>query len=239
MIAQSNHSHTPNVIAARWAVTLCEPLISTRKRIQLDEEMMHLASSDPQWLSIWFSGVIADHIATLPAEDPWRNLTIPGTEPSSNDGTVLLPSGAPFGGPSSWNDLLNQNVADASTDVAVAAIADGLAPESSMLVAQASNGWESARDYIDSMFAAPEEGHPIWMPKHVFATAADALRWVMHRRRTYTGPDDVFSVLSLFGWLHNADRISKMQLWEQANSTELLDDQKIADGSWERFRINV
>lgn len=239
MIEQSEQESSAHQSAARWAVTLCEPLVSTRRRMQCEEEMAHLAVSNPKWISIWFSGVIAEHLATLPAEDPWRNLSISTAASGRNAPSVLLPSGEPFGAQTSWNDLLNQNVADLSTDVAVAAVAEGLDAESRLLIARASQGWESARLYLDSLIEEPDVIDPLWTPTRLFDVAADSLRWVMHRRRTYSGSDDVFSVLSLFGWLRNADLISSSLRWDEATSAELIEDQKIADGSWERFRINV
>lgn len=244
-----------DVRAARWAVSQCEPLIPTRRRIQLDEGMLTLILEQPTWACAWFSGVIADHLQTLPAEDPWRNLTVnlgPDfdiEQPNSSivnqgewktivgpyTGPVQLPCGEPFGLESSWSDLVLVGSSDLSLDAATAAVEEEISEEAKVMLAFAANGWRKSFDYSRALFTQRSQTDRLAAAINLFEAGADALRWVLHRRRVYTGHEDSMSLLSMFVWITTADFIAEQKPWPEADNRKFIAAEKIEDGLWKRI----
>jgi hypothetical protein len=251
----SGTSREADVRAARWAVAQCEPLIPTRRRIQLDEQMLTLVLEQPTWACAWFSGIIADHLQTLPAEDPWRNLTVnlgPDFDmkrPNSSivnqgewktnvgpyAGPVQLPSGEPFGLESSWSDLLLVESSDLSIDTATAAVDEEISEEAQVMLAFAAQGWRKPFDYSRALFAQRSQTDRLAAAINLFEAGSDALRWVLHRRRVYTGMEDTMPLLSMFVWITTADFISESKPWPEADNRKFIADEKLDDGLWQRI----
>jgi hypothetical protein len=69
--ASKNPAFSADVRAARWAVSLCEPLIPTRQRIAIDEAMITLVLEQPTWAAAWLG-----MLQTLTAAETPRNLSV-------------------------------------------------------------------------------------------------------------------------------------------------------------------
>lgn len=252
--AESNNREA-DVRAARWAVSLCEPLIATRRRIELDEAMLTLVLEQPTWACAWFSGVIADHLQTLPAEDPWRNLTVNlgpdfdeekqnssisnqgqwKTYSSAYGGPVQLPSGEPFGGESSWTDLIRKDSNDLSLDPSTAALDEEISEEAKVMIAFAAKGWRKPFEYSRALFTQRSQTDRLEAAINLFEAGSDALRWALHRRRVYTGHDDSMSLLSMFVWITTADFISESKPWPEMDNHKFIASEKIDDGIWTKI----
>lgn len=244
-----------DVRAARWAVAQCEPLIPTRRRIELDEQMITLILEHPTWACAWFSGVIADHLRTLPAEDPWRHLTVnlgPDFDVERPDssivnqgewkttrgpysGPVQLPNGEAFGEGSSWTDLNLNDGSDPSLDTATAAVDEEISEEARVMLAFAANGWRKPFDYSRALFTQRSTTDRLAAAISLFEAGSDALRWSLHRRRTYTGIDDTMSILSMFTWLTTADYIASEKPWPEMDNLKFIESEKLDDGLWKRI----
>jgi len=191
-------------VAVRWAVALTEPLLSTRARVAADDAMRDRCRRHPEWAATLFGGVLADVLTTLPPDDPWRHLSARvggigiGTPPAAEPGTgawLRNPEGRwqPFG---TWRDAADLTgavpaAADLRADPAVAALAEPLEPAAAALLAFAARGRTESSDAVAAL--GPHGAV-------VFTAGADALRWAVHRRRSYRGPGDLWPVEALTEW---------------------------------------
>jgi hypothetical protein len=255
--ASKNPAFSADVRAARWAVSLCEPLIPTRQRIAIDEAMITLVLEQPTWAAAWFSGILSDHLCTLPAEDPWRNLSVnlgkefdkePAELSISNQGRwedlgedfneyienpVRLPHGESFGSIASWSDLIITDTSERGIDASMAALEEDISEEAQIMIAFAANGWRKTFDYSRTLFAQRSQTDRLAAAINLFEAGSDAVRWAIHRRRVYTGMDDGMSVLSMFVWITNADFITAGKVWPEADNRKFIADEKLDDGLWE------
>lgn len=241
---------------ARWAISLCEPLLTTHERVLIDREMIRFIRQNPNWSAAWFAGLLYDTVATLPADDPWRNLS--GTIVAPRSGRRLVAehpgvaaprfTGArtahgPFGSVSNTTDLLGEPVGDPAVDVAVAAVRHDMDPVAAALVAFAGHGWRCTRGAIEEVYSwAWKDGSGLERSAKAAQLAAlesvaQAVRAVTHRRRIYSGSDDQFTVLCAYSWLARADAAMENREWEAANGQEIVESAAIEDGAWTDLRI--
>jgi hypothetical protein len=62
-----------------------------------------------------------------------------------------------------------------------------------------------------------------------------AIRWALHRRRTYTGADDPYSSVVTSAWVRRARSVEKGQPWDEARRARLAMQEKVPDGLYEWF----
>lgn len=243
---------------ARWAISLSEPLLSTSERVLIDREMIRFVQQNPNWSAAFFAGLLHDTVATLPAPDPWRNLSGTILDPRTGRRLVVESTGVavpeatgarsaagPFHG--TWRDetdLMSAPVGDPATDLASAAVRAELDPTAAALIAFAGHGWRITRGAIEevqqhawrdtemSATATATNAHVI-----AFETVVAALRAVTHRRRLYTGADDQFTVMSAFAWMVKADSAVTDTDWDATEGTEILESARIEDDAYEALRL--
>ncbi|GEL47775.1 hypothetical protein CHO01_28910 [Cellulomonas hominis] len=231
--------NNPLALPAAWAAALCEPLISTRRRADLDAAMRQRATESPRWAVIFFAGMVSDQIQTLPAEDPWRHLSARAGDltrcdvPRPPDSTGAVSGGDVFGQPSQGEDLVDLSPGDPGAEVTSAALADGLEPPAAAVLAFAADGWRAAAGALEEVLA---QGH------EVFEIGADALRWAVWRRRAYVGADDDLTMLSAMQWAWRAQALSEGGALDLAESettmiATTLADYAVAAGEYERYRL--
>lgn len=201
------------------------------------------AKAQPLWGAVLLGGMAADHVQTLPADDPWRHASARVGEgedamvrfevPRPPEATGAELEGAHFGGEDSGKDLVDLGPGDPGAEVATAALAGGLEPAAAAVLAFAADGWLRA---ALALLAAAEQGSPI------FETGAAALRWAMWRRRAYVGADDPLTMLSAMQWAWRARTVEEsgelvLAGTERQLIAAALAEYAIPAGAYEQYRL--
>jgi hypothetical protein len=216
---------------ARWMMGLAEPLLSTERRVALDVEMAAFCASHSTWAVYWFAGFIDDVVSTLPPEDPWRGLSATldlaalsltgepdlgqisfdnplGRPPPDATGAVL-PDGRAFGTSADSDDLLIADIGPPTSDIGVVALAEPLDPVSAALAGFATAGVDRLHQVLGQVarcLHVDGQDQPEAAARFL-SVMAPVLRRFIHRRRTYTGPEDPFPLVVGFAWMARADRL--------------------------------
>ena len=220
--------------AATWLVAQCEPLVPTLDRAVAERAFVAEVVKDPAWVTWWFTGVITDHMLTLPPADPWRHLSA-RVGPTLTRGTLPKPppvtgatgvNGA-FGTVADGHDIVHPSFSDAPTDVGLAAISGGLSAGGAALLAFACDGYRAAAQAAQLLHAEhlAREGDLQAAAGRFFGDAADALRWSVWRRRAYVGAMDDWTLATGFAWLWRAG--------------ELTANGRLPDGEWDEVHRAV
>lgn len=163
--------------AARWMLTLVEPLLSPEDRYVIEQDMIELVAGQPRWSAAWFAGMLYEIGATLPAGDPWAEMsarldyalsaaprlgerlvepgsageeTLLGSVGRLPAGTgAMLPSGNSFGTYRSVIDLISGlDTVGPDEDRALIAVATPLQPAAAALVAIAASRTGADPDWL-------------------------------------------------------------------------------------------
>lgn len=212
---------------ARWVVALCEPLLETEARVQIEAQMVELATRHPHWFAGWLSGFLSDVVRSLDPEDPWRNLAIV-------EGQTVHPNKSPFGTWVDASDIVHVSVEDIRSDLGLAALEKPLSDQAAQMVAVAAKGWDPTLTWLEAnmvtaAFLTPAEG------ANFFRTASQAVRWAIHRRRLFAGMEDPFVHVSAFAWIQRADKITSGEPWDEARAARHLEANKVHPGSYRQF----
>lgn len=220
---------------SKWILTLSEPLISTRARAEADRQMAAFIDRNYQWSTNWFAGFMSDLMRTLPPNDPWRHLSafidlseisrgVPATTadnrlsfhhrdalkpPPRRTGAYRV-DGSPFGKFTDAADLVAGDLVDEpGLDIGLTALADPINPLTAALIGFAGANIELLASVTSKVY------HHLLIPRiaegagdEFLDAAGSALRWIIHRRRSYTGHDDPFPTLAGFAWMGRADRVT-------------------------------
>lgn len=242
-----DEAHGRRRTTVRWLVSLCEPLLSTEQRQAADADFAAVLAATPRWGSAWFAGLIADTLATLPSEDPWRHL---GGRVETAAGGVHTPDGDPVGPPPVTGaqsvagsfgtvadsvDLAVGDHHDPPANPDIAARAD-LPAEAAAVVAISRMGFGPTRDALDLLFDQADDG------PQMLALAGAALRAVTHRRRAYEGAGDLFTWVYGIQTLIRADRIATGLDEDDKAAARRADEWergRIADGHYTEFRYGL
>lgn len=221
---------------ARWVMTLSEPLLSTERRVTLDSDMAAFISANHQWAVYWFAGAISDIVATLPGNDPWRQLSAsidltmislgessseaetriwfqnPQGESPPGGTRAVFPDGRTFGSPEDSSDLVAPDIGPADSDIGLAALIEPLGDLSSAVGGFATADVESFCSALERVWhhlrlAEFSDETRVSAGFAFLTTVAPVLRRFIHRRRIYTGMDDPFPTLAAFSWMARADRL--------------------------------
>jgi len=154
------------------------------------------------------SGVLADITGTLPDDDPWRSLVL-------HDGSARWPDPdrPPFGTWESVTDVIEPSSDAPGLDPAFLALEEPIHPMATGLIRTSFAGWAET---VEPLRGIPDgAGQP-----QTFDIATAAIRFAVHRRRSYGLPtDDVWPVVSGFAWAWRAS-------WVVAGRP--IDDEQIA-----------
>lgn len=239
----------PIGIFVGWGLTLTEPLMSLRARNRAADRMAQLHVRHPQDTLLFYAGVCADMIGTLPDNDPWRHLSgrfgdhTTGPNPPDVDG-VVGPDGKPFG---TWHDAADLSpllYATPADDPGLAALVDDdLTPAAGAVLAAAGGGWESAYDMARGIADTPvpdtielarvtdlrtRDSFRRGMGLHrVREGCEQAVRWAAHRRRSYMGPGDVWLTESVFRWGWRACRSMEGKEWPDDEIVQAITDERV------------
>lgn len=212
---------------SRYIVTLCDPLISSGSRIEVEQQVTAIAARSPHRLAVWSAGFLADVVRSLDPNDPWRKLT------ASVDG-ALHPDKTPFGSYADATDLLPRNADDLRSDLGLAALEKRLGAESAALIAIANRGWSPTYRWMSTHLI--DDGTLRFTRATRFSSAVDiALRWAIHRRRIFVGSDDPFVPVCGVLWLTRASRIMAGLDWDEALAARALQQAAIPTGTYAQF----
>lgn len=212
---------------ARWIVALCEPLVDTAARVEIDEHMVRLVSSHPHWFAAWAAGFLSDVVQSLDPDDPWRNLQIV-------DGQVVHPDRSPFGTWVDATDIVHVSIEDIRADLGLAALEHPAGDEAARLLSVAARGWDPTLTWLEtnmvtSAVLSLDEGAGF------FRTVSSALRWAIHRRRLFSGLEDPFVQVSGVAWISRADKMTSGEPWDEARAARHLASNKVQPGIYRQF----
>ncbi len=223
--------------AAHWAVSLCEPLVETAVRAEIEASLLRIARAEPMWMAAWLGGQVTDLLWTLPSDDPFRLLSAryafssnraqtfgPATATATPDqdpdqrAWVESPRGR-FGTARDHEDLIFPDNTDLDLDVGLAGAHRQLSDEAAVLMAAARHGWRTATVFLANLFGeltAAGPGQTAQMPGG-YDTAAQTLLWAgsdavksaLHRRRVYVGVDEPYFLLTSYRWMSRADTVAR------------------------------
>lgn len=246
-----------NSALARWTVALCEPLLTTACRQQIDEEVDAACYEEPEYVALWGIAMLCTVLYTLPDNDPYRNLSA-AFYPRDGSAPLLAPrpgNDAPamtgaksgnraFGNRRDTSDLIIPEFDDWTMDLGLAAVAPDLDPRSAALVGFASHGWEMA--YAAAVAMGRELIAETKLATHSKETLREilsgALVRAIHRRRAYVGQNDGLIAAQGFAWIVRARQWLDVDP-RQLSETKIpviraeLDPYKIPNEDYENFRF--
>lgn len=244
---------------AHWSVAMCEPLLSTHARDEIDKEVDDACYTEPEYVCAWACGLMVTLLASLPSQDPWRNLSAAIYPDGGGNPIVADRPGVPapsvtgarsakrsFGSRRDVTDMIIPEFNDWLMDLGLAGVAEDLDPQAAALIGFASHGFTPVVD------AATYIAEALIKERKVSVTSSKptmreilwcAVTRVIHRRRTYTGQDDPFVTSQMFEWTVRArkwvDNPDESQLPRiQAEVAEAIDPYRIPDEDYERFSFN-
>lgn len=211
----------------RWVVALCEPLVTTAERREIEDQVVSVVAREPRWFSAWAAGFISDLVRSLDPEDPWRNLEVDGHR-------ALLPDGSPFGTWVDATDIVPPSLPDRRSDLGLAALEIPLSERAAELVAVAAGGWRPTMTWLEDTFSGATRLDEK-QASEFFETAYAAIRWAMFRRRLFAGKEDPFIPVAAAAWLSRAEKMANAESWDEARAARVLDSNKIQPGTYEQF----
>ena len=213
----------PEEIAyARWLASLFDGLVSPESRVANECQLLLQVRARPLMFATFVSGVVSDLLRSLPAEDPWRHTTLV-------QGAVLSVRGDLFGTRVDATDLIVPSHPDFSSDSSLAALDSPLSKSAALVIHLCARNWSAAREtLIESIVGG-------LTAEELYPNGSAAIRWVMHRRRTYTGADDPYSSVVTSAWIRRAHCVEEGQPWDEARRARLAVQGKVPDGLYEWF----
>lgn len=231
----------------RWVQTLVEPLLPLDRRTWLEEGFRSVCVDHPAWSGIVLAGTLADMMQTLPVNDPWRRAGArlgrwtAGERPPKQDGAVL-PNGISLG---TWRAFLDTFGAPSTEETidepSYAPVHDGLPPVAAAVLASGAHGWSTAREVLTLAANRAEPtsalhdliqlpGTRSLQPAPVWTYGVPALKWAIHRRRSYgTGVDDPWVQESIFRWTWRAGRVLAGGEWDSHMVTPRIEAETLED----------
>lgn len=226
LASQEPWDHEPLV---SWLVLLSESLVPPEVGAEIVERAEQACAQNPLRASMWLAGTCADMARSLPANDPWRTLSVRVVNSSGPDvvfngsGQVPEQTGAtsvagPFGSWRDGTDLVPLAHRSLLADPGLVGLVRPLSPASASFLAVSSRGWEQGRSVLEML--CPGDGGAM------FEVAADAIRWATWRRRVYTGPEDPHLATTGMLWLEMVARgtVDEDQRADNAEAGFLDDD---------------
>lgn len=188
----------------KWSITLTEPLLHPSERNRRVDAMELLTQEHPDWARIVFAGAISNIAATLPSDDPWRDVSARlgdvavGTRHLESNGSTW-PSGNRFGTADDFYDISPVTFGSVGEDPQLAAVELPISDISAALAVISFSGWRTAAKSIRTAQISQDA---------LYGECYDALRWVIMRRRGYgLPPDDDWIWQSCFAWAIRAGSI--------------------------------
>lgn len=181
--------------------------------------------ANPRHATLWGAGFVCSVLATLPPDDPWRNLSAAfyaenGETFQTETANTPAPSitgartqGRVFGTRMDAVDLIIPEANDWSLDLGLAALQDDPHPWAAAIIGFCAHGFEEALPPLMAMLnetiaARKISMHPTDSP-NMQAIGHQAVSRVIHRRRTYLGVADPFIAATGFAW------ITRATLWDR------------------------
>jgi len=234
----------------QWGQTMYEPLLPPMVRNRIESAFAKAHREEPDRVHLFLAGLIAEAVGTLPAQDPWRNLSARcgnitvGENPPESDGAVRDEDGLPFG---TWRDAIDVVGLEATTpwdDSALAALTENLEAGAAAILAAGSRGWRATarmirqvqlvgnRPELPAEFAGlPFADDPEYLAAndlaHARLCAVDALRWAAHRRRAYLGRNDPWMEAAVSMWAWRATRRELEAGWTDADTARDIEGWRI------------
>lgn len=208
----------PNRRIRAWAAAQYEALIPPRRRVAVEEAFLDLGRPSSRHFKVFIAftaGVLYELHRSLDPEDPWRSLKDlgPGQRPVTVDGTE-------FGTFADGMDVVVPASQDVRFDPHLVALADGLDVDGARLVAVSGLEFDALRDEVAQVESVD---------------AAEAMRWLLHRRRVFAGVEDPWSLMMMDTWAARAWRVAQNQPWDHDRSERVRKASAVEPGTWRTF----
>lgn len=210
------------VCLERWLVSLFDGLVSLEARAEIEEQLLEVVRTRPVMFAAFVSGVVADMLISLPAEDPWlhtRNV----------EGCIRSASGFVFGCWEDGADLHSRGGSDLKSEPHLAALEESLSALAAEVVHIGSEGWNACFQYMSENIRL---GSPA---DELLSHGCAAVRWVLQRRRAYMGADDGYALAVTWAWVRRANSIDMGVPWDESRRARLARQEKVPDGLYEWF----
>lgn len=229
-------SPQPQEWVRRWLICLTDPLVDLEDRVETEHAITAIVAAQPRWWAAWVSGLMADMLATLDPDDPWRSLRIEGS-------TVLFSDteGGEFGNWLSFTDMVHPaegrypTEADLRVDPHLASVRKPLDRVGALLIAHAGTGRQAAHRFLLRTIGPTTALDPV-RADDLFTSTARALRYVQHRRREMVGYEDPFFRMDGGMWIGRADSIVKGEALDDGRIASAVKANSVEQG---RYRLSV
>jgi hypothetical protein len=206
----------------RWVTGFLDGLVSPDGRSAREAQLLSHVRSRPVPFAAFVSGVVGDLLSSLPAEDPWRHTIVV-------DGVVRSVRGDPFGTWADGTDLLIPSHLNVGCDNNLAALDPALSESAAWVIHLGGQGWGAACKALKSAVADGLSADDL------FVDGCAAMRWVMHRRRAYTGADDLYVSIVMGAWARRAQAVVAGRPWDEARRARLAMQEKVPNGLYKWF----
>lgn len=225
----------------RWMVAQLEPLLTGREVTRRESDCVRWCAANPKIAPVWFAGMVWQILATLPADDPWRQIAVRARD---SRGHVVERGHPPEGRMGAWledstmdsempgEDLIPRSSLDPSTDHGLRALADGLPERSAQTLGFAFDSFEAAMEILSADRTAMS---PDLFGRATFDAGSAALRWAIWRRRAYVGRTDPYPLMIALEWLERAELHAHGEALDFANCQFEIATESIDDTAWEEL----
>lgn len=259
-----------------WINSFTDPLVPPRLRAADQAAVSAMTRRCPQYMPVYYAGLMAGIAASLPADDPWRTIApVRGPEwggPGEAQTGAEFLDGSPFGDYRSGVDMHPRfEDLELSLDPGLYALATPLTPSERLLVAYAvevaNANFSGELPEQEAAFAAlldvcTEISDRLWfnhatgslLHESMEASTARqtpvepdysepftaALRWLLHRRRSYQNYDDGFFFAWATSWVPRAQQIvdgGRARVLELSTESDNLEVGMLESGLYREFRM--
>lgn len=222
----------------RWIIGQLEPLTIGRTMTRLESDCVRWCTANPTIAPAWFAGMVWQILATLPADDPWRQIAVRGRD---SEGRIVERGQPPEGRMGAWlhgslmdseepgTDLTPRSSLDVSLDHGLVALNHGISERGAQVLGFGFDSFEAAAEMLkaDAVAMAPE-----LFGRSIFDAGSAALRWALWRRRVYVGRTDPYPLMVALEWLERAGRVSRGESIDLGGCEFEISTEKIEDTAW-------
>lgn len=212
-----------NMITA-WIQGLSNPLVPLAMKVRYENDMIALTQQKPHIVCSVFSGAISMLMRALPAEDPWRKMTVN----ASYD--VTMPDGDPFNSYAVF-DLVEPTEADRRMSPELSPMVEEISDASKVLVATGPESWTATLAKAESMFPLVEPTED--QADGIFHALEGAFRWAGYRYNNYSNMGTTYYVrcFAIATMYYDAPMKNNTKILEAVHTED--PETKIADGTWD------
>jgi hypothetical protein len=126
-------------------------------------------------------------------------------------------------------DMIVPSHPDYRSDPGLAALDPPLSKSAALMIHFCAQSWSTGREALTESIRAGLTA------EELYSDGCAAMRWALHRCRTYTGAEDPYSSVVASAWVRRAHCVEEGQPWDEARRARLALQEKVPDGLYESF----